>query len=114
LKEKERKKESYRETDYKVHSNKTPASRNNCDLTIMGCINVMTGAMRLMNIISQNSEQKIITVNPPSLDFLSDEFAVCHEMMRDFEKDGFPQAFMIELVGKYLDEIVAHNDRSQV
>ncbi len=85
---------------------------------MMGCLNVLTGAMRLINNTNQaseTSEPKIaVTLNPPSLDFLDDESAVCHEMMRDFEKNGVSQEFMIDLVGNYLDEVVAHNDRCQV
>ena len=38
----------------------------------------------------------------------------CHEMIRDFEKDGVSQVFMIDLVGKYLDDVMKKNDRCQV
>ena len=80
----------------------------------MGCINVLSEAMRLITSMGQVSESKI-SFNPnPSLEFLNDEPTACHAMICDFEKDGISPAFMIDLVGDYLNKIVARNDRSRV
>jgi hypothetical protein len=80
----------------------------------MGCINRLAEAIQLIKSVSQTSAlEKAMNHNLSLFDF-SDEFAVCHAMMHDFEKDGISQSFMIDLVGEYLDGIVAHNDRCQV
>ena len=68
----------------------------------------------MTNSMGQSYESKIVTNLIPAFDFSSDGSTVCHEMMRDFEKDGIPQEFMIDLVGDYLDEIVESNDRCKV
>jgi hypothetical protein len=79
-----------------------------------GCINLLTEAMRLTNSMSRSFKSKEVIHHQPSSDFLKDGSTACHQMMRDFEKDGIPQACMIDLVGNYLDEVVASNNKNQV
>ena len=81
---------------------------------MMSCTNLLTEALRLTNSMGQSSESEIDTNLNPSFDFLGDESTACDEMMRDFEKDGIPQVFMVDLVGDYLDEMVANSDRCKV
>ena len=81
---------------------------------MVGCINLLTEAMRMTSGMGQSSQSKNDTSHNSSFDFYCDGSEACHEMMRDFEKDGISQVFMIDLVGKYLDETVKQNDRYQV
>ncbi len=83
-------------------------------MSVMSCINQLTEAMRSTSGMRQHSKSKSDKNHNVSLDFQSNESEACHEMIRDFEKDGVSQVFMIDLVGKYLDDIVKKNDRCQV
>ncbi len=80
----------------------------------MGCINQLTEAMRSTSGMRQHSKSKSEKNLNLSLDSHSNESDACHEMIRDFERDGVSQEFMVDLVGKYLDDIVEKNDRCQV
>ena len=76
----------------------------------------MAEAMGLLTKgMGQSSQSKSNNSLNPFFDFHSSQSTSCHDIMiRDFENEGIPQVFIIDLVGNHLDEVVASNDRCQV